>query len=191
MSTTAIYDPSADHSSLRESILEHTFLGSLGRELWRRGRYSVEVLRAEVDRAGYDVVVSVDDLTRYIQLKSLSKGATTREWSISNLLTEKTGGCVVVQSVERFSLDVEEYLFFGGSPTERLPDISQAKPAKRVTFDSQGVRPVRKNHRRVPKSRFQTISNMEALASRLFDLPPSNTETPAAGIKTEGRSKRP
>ena len=190
MSTTPIYDPSADHSSLRESILEHTFLGTLGRELWRRGRYSVEVLRAEVDRAGYDVVISVDNRTRYIQLKSLSKGATTREWSISNLLTEKTGGCIVVQSVDRFSLDVEAYLFFGGSPTERLPDISQGKPAKRVTFDSQGVRPVRKNHRRVPKSRFETIPNMEALASRLFDLAP-NTATLTANIKTEARSKRP
>lgn len=115
------HDPSADHSSLRESILEHTFLGSLGRELWRRGQYSVEVLRAEVDRAGYDVVISVGDLTRYIQLKSLSKGATTREWSISNLLTKKTGGCVVVQSVDRFSLDVEEYLSSAAAQQNRCP----------------------------------------------------------------------
>lgn len=68
------YDPSADHSSLRESILEHTFLGALGRELWARGRYSVEVLRAEVDRAGYDVVITVDDQTRYIQLKAFPPG---------------------------------------------------------------------------------------------------------------------
>ena len=99
------YDPSADHSSLRESILEHTFLGALGRELWGRGYYSVEVLRAEVDRAGYDVVITVDDHTRYIQLKGLSTGATTREWSVSKLLGRKPGGCVIVVVVDRYTLE--------------------------------------------------------------------------------------
>ena len=167
----ASYDPSADHSSLRESILEHAFLGALGRELWKRGHYSVEVLRAEVDRAGYDVVIAVDNDTRYIQLKSLSTGATTREWQISKLLAQKSGGCVIVQCVDRYTLDVEQYLFFGGSSGDPLPDISEAKQAKRVTFDSKGTRPTRKNHRRVSKSRFETVPDMQALVDKLFGLP--------------------
>ena len=162
------YDPSADHSSLRESILEHTFLGALGRELWARGRYSVEVLRAEVDRAGYDVVITVDDQTRYIQLKSLSAGATTREWSVSKLLARKPGGCVIVVCVDRYTLDIEQYFFFGGNPGEGLPDISEAKQAKRVTFDASGARPVRRNHRDIPKRRFEPVPDMKALVDRLF-----------------------
>ena len=162
------YDPSADHSSLRESILEHTFLGALGRELWERGHYSVEVLRAEVDRAGCDVVVTVDGHTRYMQLKSLSTGATTREWSVSNLLARKPGGCVIVIVVDRYTLSVERYLFLGGNPGERLPDFSEAKLAKRVTFDAAGVRPVRRNHRRVPKRLFAPVPDIQSLVDRLF-----------------------
>ncbi len=161
-------NPSADHSSLRESILEHAFLGALGRELWARGHYSVEVLRPDVDRAGYDVVVTVDDHTRYIQLKSLSVGATTREWSVSKLLSRKPGGCVIILCVDRQTLDIEEFLFLGGTPGKRLPDISGAKQAKRVTFDSTGARPVRKNHRKVPKTRFEPVPDMHALVDRLF-----------------------
>ena len=164
------YDPSADHSSLRESILEHAFLGNLCRELWRRRHYAVEVLRAEVDRAGYDIVVIDDSVARYIQLKSLSTGSTTRSWSVSNLLAQKPGGCVIVICVDRYTLDVEEYLFLGGAPGEPLPDISKAQQSKRVTFDSKGKRPVRKNHRDVSKSRFERVPNMQELAERLFDL---------------------
>ena len=177
-------DPSADHSSLRESILEHAFLGALGRELWSRGHFTVEVLRAEVDRAGYDIVVTVDDHTRYIQLKSLSTGATTREWSVSKLLARKPGGCVIVLCVDRFTLDIEQYLFFGGNPDERLPDISASKQAKRVTFDSTGTRPVRKNHRNVPKRRFDPVPDMQSLVDRLFG--PSRPQRPAAGEPAPG-----
>ena len=162
------YDPSADHSSLRESILEHAFLGALGRELWARGHYSVEVLRAEVDRSGYDVVITVDDLMRYIQLKSLSTGSTTREWSVSELLAQRPGGCVIVVVVDRYTLNIEQYLFFGGNPGQRLPDISEAKQAKRVTFDAAGTRPVRSNHRVVPKRRFEPVPDMNSLVDRLF-----------------------
>ena len=162
------YDPSAEHSSLRESILEHTFLGALGRELWTRGRYAVEVLRAEVDRAGYDVVITVDDQTRYIQLKSLSAGSTTREWAVSELLTRKPGGCVIVVCVDRYTLAIGQYLFFGGGPGESLPDISGAKQARRVTFDATGTRPARRNHRYVPKRRFEPVPDMPGLVDRLF-----------------------
>lgn len=70
------YDPSADHSPLPESILEHTFLAfsvPLETNCGSRSLQTVEVLRAEVDRAGYDVVITVDDLTRYIQLKLIHR----------------------------------------------------------------------------------------------------------------------
>lgn len=162
------YDPSADYSSLRESILEHVFLGALGRELWARGHYAVEVLRAEVDRAGYDVVVTVDHQTRYIQLKSLSTGARTTGWPISEPLARKPGGCVVVICVDRFTLNIDQYLFFGSDPDKRLPDISASKQAKRVTFNSAGARPARKNHRTVAKGRFEPVPDMQSLADRLF-----------------------
>jgi hypothetical protein len=40
------------HSSGREKVLEHIFLGDLLRALWRMGVHDVQVLRPEVDRNG-------------------------------------------------------------------------------------------------------------------------------------------
>jgi len=57
-----VFEPHADHSALRERITEHAFLADLCQELWRRGDYGMEVLRAEVDTAGYDIVVAVGEI---------------------------------------------------------------------------------------------------------------------------------
>jgi hypothetical protein len=51
-------------SSLREKIIEHAFVAELLRTLWRRGQRDVEVLRAEVDRGGYDVVFHCSGVMR-------------------------------------------------------------------------------------------------------------------------------
>ena len=75
---------------------------------------------------------------------------------------------MIVVVVDRYTLDIEQYLFFGGTPGQPLPDISEAKQAKRVTFDASGTRPVRRNHRDVPKRRFEPIPDMNALVDRLF-----------------------
>ena len=46
------------HSTLRERIVEHIFVGDVLRTLWRRGVTDVEILRPEFDAHGYDVVMS-------------------------------------------------------------------------------------------------------------------------------------
>ena len=50
--------PHAIHSTLREQIVEHVFVGDVLRRLWQRGVTDVEVLRSEFDAGGYDLVVS-------------------------------------------------------------------------------------------------------------------------------------
>ena len=44
-------------SSYRERLIEHLFVGEVLRDLWISGVAEVEVLRPEVDSAGYDVVM--------------------------------------------------------------------------------------------------------------------------------------
>jgi hypothetical protein len=44
-------------SSLREQALGHIFLGQLLAFMWRNGGRDIEVLKSEVDRGGYDVVL--------------------------------------------------------------------------------------------------------------------------------------
>jgi hypothetical protein len=45
------------HSSGREKVLEHIFLGDLLRALWRMGVHDVQVLRPEIDRNGYEFML--------------------------------------------------------------------------------------------------------------------------------------
>src|SRR6476619_4319856 len=44
-------------SSLREQALGHIFLGKLLAFMWRNDMRDIEVLKSEVDRGGYDVVL--------------------------------------------------------------------------------------------------------------------------------------
>ena len=64
-------------SGLREKVIEHLFVGDLLRCLWRRGSRDIEVLRAEVDRAGYDLVLESNGVLRQVQLKASYLGART------------------------------------------------------------------------------------------------------------------
>lgn len=46
------------HSTLRERIVEHVFVGDALRRLWQLGVTDVEVLRSEFDAGGYDLVMT-------------------------------------------------------------------------------------------------------------------------------------
>ena len=65
------------HSSYRETLIEHLFLGELMRSLWLQRVTQFEVLRPQVDDSGYDLVIEANRVTRHIQLKSSFRGAAT------------------------------------------------------------------------------------------------------------------
>jgi hypothetical protein len=55
-------------SSLREQALGHVFLGQLLTLMWRNGTRDIEVLKSEVDRGGYDIVLEANGIIRHVQL---------------------------------------------------------------------------------------------------------------------------
>lgn len=59
------------HSTLRERIVEHVFVGDALRALWKRGVTDIEVLRSEFDAGGYDLVMTHGRTVRHIQFKSV------------------------------------------------------------------------------------------------------------------------
>jgi hypothetical protein len=62
-------------------------------------RQKVEVLRAEVDDGGYDLVFELGEIVRHVQLKTRFVGRTTRNKNplpINVRLEEHLGGCVVL-----------------------------------------------------------------------------------------------
>jgi hypothetical protein len=48
------------------------------------------------------------------------------------------------------TLELGQFMWFGGSPGEPLPDISAYPIPNRTTHNAEGVRPVRKNHHILP-----------------------------------------
>jgi hypothetical protein len=88
-------------SSLREKLLEHVFIGKLLQCLWRQGRRDIEVLRAEIDYSGYDIVLECNSVVRYVQFKSSHRDATTRAVNVSRSLAKKRGGLRDLDHVRR------------------------------------------------------------------------------------------
>ena len=64
---TAAIEQHSLHSVLRERIVEHLLTGELLRRLWSFGITSVEILRSEFDRGGYDLVADNGPVVRHVQ----------------------------------------------------------------------------------------------------------------------------
>ena len=161
-------DPHSEYSALRESILEHAFLGALGCELWRKSAFDMEILQAEVDSSGYDVVLTVGKVTRHIQLKAKLTDGSTRTWPISERLAEKPSGCVVVIYIDRETLEISHFGFFGGAPGKPFPDITNRKKTRHTKADSTGTKSERKHHRVIAESQFIRVPGIAELVVQLI-----------------------
>ena len=118
----ASIDIHSTHSTLRERIVEHVFVGEALRALWRRGITDVEVLRSEFDAHGYDLVMGRGQIVRHIQFKTGVRNKPSPV-SVGSALAEKPSGCVIWISVT-LELDMGPFWWFGGEPGEPLPDLS-------------------------------------------------------------------
>jgi hypothetical protein len=94
------------HSTLRERIVEHVFVGDVLRTLWRRGVTDVEILRPEFDAHGYDVVMSRGAIVRHVQLKTQAAGKV----SVGRALAEKPSGCVVWIGLNKETLELGPFV---------------------------------------------------------------------------------
>ena len=130
-------DSHTTHSGLREQVLEHLFLGELLRCLWRQGHRDIEVLKAEVDNAGYDLVIECNGIMRHIQLKSSYEGAKTNRVKINTALTNKPSGCVIWMVFDPKTVDLGPFYWFGGSPGRPLPSLGD-RVAKHTKGDAKG-----------------------------------------------------
>jgi hypothetical protein len=157
-------------SSLREKILEHVLVGDLLRALWRAGRRDIEVLRAEVDRGGYDLVLQANGIVRHIQLKSSYAASSTADVNVHVNLARKPGGCVLWVLFDPTSFTLGPFLWLGGAPGQPLPDLG-AKVARHSKGDRDGYKAERPNHRTVGKGKFTRLNSMEEVVGALFGEP--------------------
>lgn len=203
-SGTAVDPSHFRQSSYREALVEHLFLGELLRRLWVGGVRDLEVLKPQVDDAGYDLVLvrrlDADGgstgkglVTRYLQLKASGLTGATGSVTLHRRLAERAGGCLVwvLFEPELFLPGDFRFRWFGGSPFS--PPVDRPlRPARHPITKAE-----RLNVLSVPRSLFVDDLNWEELLKRLFpdqvgdDSPArardsSPAGSPRAGIPSRG-----
>ena len=154
-------------SSLREKVLEHLFIGELLRTLWREGRRDIEILRAEVDSSGYDLVLECNGVLRHVQLKSSHRQARTRSVNVSLNLGRKPAGCVIWIEFDAATLELGPYYWLSGLPGTRL-SLDGYKTTRHTRAGRGGIRNERPSLRSVARKHFQSIETMNELIELLF-----------------------
>ncbi len=66
------------------------------------------------------------------------------------------------------TLELGPFLYFGGKPGEKLPNLESFRVAKHAKGNAKGVKTERPNHRVVNKSQFKHIETIEDLWNQLF-----------------------
>lgn len=156
------------HSSYRQALLEHVFTGAIMSHMWLHGMERIEILKPQVDNSGYDIVLEASGVVRHVQLKASHRQSATSRVNIHRMLGEKLSGCVIWILFDPANLELGPFLWFGGIPGERLPDLGSCPAATHTRHDAQGIRPERPNIRALPKRAFSSIDTIEELVDRLF-----------------------
>jgi hypothetical protein len=154
-------------SSVREKIIEHLFIGELLRCLWRKGARDVEVLRAEVDRGGYDLVVEANGIVRHIQFKASHRAAKTADVNVHINLERKPSACVIWIEFDAGSMALGPYLWFGAAAGKPIQALGKTV-ARHSKGNRDGFKAPRPNLRVIKKARFETLNTMEEVTRRLF-----------------------
>src|SRR5688572_6078880 len=106
------------------NAVKHVWLAELLQLVWQHDpKLKLQIFASEVDDAGFDIVLTINQITRHIQLKSSHAGGGRQTVPVNVALSQATGGCVVWIFYEPFTLRIKRYLFFGGSPGKAMPDI--------------------------------------------------------------------
>ena len=154
-------------SSLREQALGHLFLGQLLAFMWRNDARDIEVLKSEVDRGGYDIVLEANGIIRHVQLKSSFRGSKVREVDVSTKLSRKPGGCILWLEFDRESLAIERFYWFGGKAGTALPDLG-LRVSRHSKGNSEGEKNERPIHRVLTRGRFEALARYSAKWSKGF-----------------------
>lgn len=158
------------HSSFREKTLEHIFIGDCLRQLWAKGIRDAEVLRADVDGAGYDVVMEVGGVLRHIQLKASYNGSSVREQAINAKLADKPSGCVVWMGFDPDTMRLGPFFWFGGPPGQPLPPITGFKKARHTKANAEGQKTERRNSYKLKRTSCERLETLDQVLDELFGI---------------------
>lgn len=179
------------HSSYREKMLEHRFVSEVLQAMWLQGEV-VDVLKAEVDGGGFDLVLQARGVMRHVQLKTVKAGGATSEWKVALRLADYPSGCVIVITIDPDTMAIGPFLWLGDEPGLPLPGISHHKVAKHTKGDGEGTKNERPNHRVIRKSQFASLPTIGAVIDTLFGGkgPTSAFRSPLSNSALENQLRR-
>jgi hypothetical protein len=158
-------------SSYIAKMVEHLFITDILKEAWLRD-HQIEILRAEIDNSGYDLVLECSGCIRHVQLKCSHQGSKTKSQKVNTELSKKPSGCVIwiKHNIGKQKKEIIlKYKYFGDNSCGELPSLDNYKTAKKTTKDKGGIKKQRKNIKVVPESEFKHKSTIE-LINILFGL---------------------
>jgi hypothetical protein len=143
------------HQSVyREHLIEHLLIGVLLKHSWLHDQASLEISKPELDRAGHDIILESNGITRHVKLKSSARTAKTARQKIHVDLAEKPSGCVIWVQFDPRMLEMGPFLFFVSGPGKPLPSIDDFPVVKHTKGNAQGVKKERLHIRGVAKGGF-------------------------------------
>lgn len=157
-----------EHSSFREKLIEHLFIGEMLKLSWLKDDCQLEVMKPEVDNAGCDVVLEDNNIIRHIQLKTSKLGAKASAQKVNVRLANKPSGCIVWIIFDEETLELCSFYFFGAEAGKPLIGLENAKIAKHTKPNADGIKAERLNIRTINKSQFDHYDSIEALYNVLF-----------------------
>ena len=160
------------HSSYRERMLEYLFLSELLQEGWfRNPPRMVEVIRPDVDKFGYDLLLECEGMRRYVQLKSsdIKSSAKYRAQTVNVELEAKQGGCVVQILLEEVNASAGlkyqlEYRFLGKEDPKEFLGLGDKKGKNTSTGEE------RSNTREINVGGFDKPAKINQLFDKLFPI---------------------
>lgn len=160
----------AECSSYVENVLRHALIADLSAVLWDRDPFSaLQVFNSEVDSSGFDIVFSLRNQVRYVQLKQAHEEKIPDRCSIRLSFSRLPGSCVVLMFHTLSDLRLTKFKFFGGKPNVPMPSIEAMQQSKSPgRRNAAGERKVRGNYRDILVKQFQGPYSCSELLDVLF-----------------------
>jgi hypothetical protein len=155
------------HSSLRASIVEHLFVGEFLRELWCQNEFKVEILKPQVDDAGYDLAIACNSTLWHIQLKTSNEDGKRSSVNVGLDLVKKPHWCVIWMSIDK-DLRFKNFRWLDSQQCGLSFEGANFKPLKHTKGDAKGHKAERPRHVEVPRSRFKKLSSISDVIGCLF-----------------------
>jgi hypothetical protein len=155
-----------------EKLIEHRFISDIMMHCWFKYEKTLEIIHSEIDTNGYDLIISYDNINRYIQLKTSEENGKTAKQNLNISLIKKENPCIVwiIRNYDKSRNDfIFSYLFWGSNIGEKSPNVENYKTAKHPKADMKGNKKQRPNIRIIPKKEFIKLNSMEKLFEKLFE----------------------